>query len=75
MEVAEQEFNRITRFEDEESEKKFNEKRVARRAQVCKARRDHRDDVKKSLATLRRGMDQLDSAADAMLSRRFVIKT
>ena len=75
LEVAEQEFNRIVRYEDEKSEKKFNEERVAHHAQICKQRRDHREDVKKSLATLRRGLDELDSAADAMLSRRFVIKT
>ena len=75
LDVAEQEFNRIARYEDEDAEKKFTERRVMKKARIDKKRKEHRDDVSKSLATLRRGMDQLDSAADAMLSRRFVIKT
>ena len=75
LDIAEQEFNRIARYEEEETDKIFKERRAVKKAQICKRRQEHRDDVSKSLATLRRGMDQLDSAADAMLSRRFVIKT
>lgn len=75
LDVAEQEFNRIAQFEEEETEKKNRTKRIAKRAQVSQKRQQHRDDVSKSLATLRMGMDKLDSAADAMLSRRFQIRT
>lgn len=75
LDIAEQEFNRISQFEAEETDEKNRKRRIAKRAQVVQRRQEHRDNVSKSLSTLRKGMDKLDSAADAMLSRRFVIRT
>jgi hypothetical protein len=74
LDIAEQEFVRNIRLDDEVAEKENKTRRIARRADVEIKRRQYRDDVDKSLKTLRRGMDQLDSAADAMINRRFVVR-
>lgn len=74
LEVAEQEFNRISEYEAETTEKKQQTRRVQSKARVSMRRQQHRDNVHQSIQTLRHGLDELDSAADAMLNRRFVIK-
>ena len=75
LEVAEQEFRRISQFEEDRSNRRFSKRRAAKRAQVSQRRVQHREDVAKSLAQLRKGLDQLDAAADAALARRFHINT
>ena len=74
LDVAEQEFQRIVQFEDDRSRARFERKRIAKKARICQKRRQHRDDVVRSLTELKKGLDKLDSAADAMLNRRFGIK-
>ena len=75
LEVAEQEFRRISQFEEDKSNRKFNKQRAAKRARISQKRVQHREDVAKSLAQLRKGLDQLDAATEAMLARRFHVDT
>jgi hypothetical protein len=74
LSVAEQEFARQVELEEEEAAARNRNRRIAKRASIDLKRREHRADVAQSLRTLRRGMDQLDSAADAMINRRFAIR-
>jgi aminopeptidase N len=74
LSVAEQEFVRRVELNEEAAATKSRNRRIAKRASVDLKRREHRADVGQSLTTLRRGLDQLDSAADAMIHRRFVIR-
>ncbi|OHT03633.1 hypothetical protein TRFO_28958 [Tritrichomonas foetus] len=74
LQIAEQEFERIARIEEEDALKKQRSNRISSKARVVEKRKVQKESVAKSLATLRRGMDNLDCAADAMLNRRLVIK-
>jgi hypothetical protein len=72
--IAEQEFARKIRLDKEAAERENKNRRIARRADIDVKRKQHLEDVDRSLKTLRRGMDHLDSAADAMINRRFVVR-
>jgi hypothetical protein len=72
--IAEQEFARKIRLDEEAAERENKNRRIARRADIDVKRKQHLEDVDRSLKTLRRGMDHLDSAADAMINRRFVVR-
>jgi hypothetical protein len=74
LDLAEQEFARRVELDNEAASEESKTRRVAKRAAVDLRRKEHREDVTKSLKTLRRGMDHLDSAADAMINRRFVVR-
>ena len=74
LQIAEQEFDRIARLEEEEADKKQKRERISSKARCLEKRKIQKENVAKSLATLRRGHDNLDSATDAMLNRRIIIK-
>jgi len=75
LDVAEQEFDRIARLEEETTAAAFGRRCAIARQRTAQRRTAHREDVSRSMAALRRGMDHLDSATDAMLHRRFRIDT
>lgn len=75
LEIAEQEFHRIAQMEKEDELNRQKRNRISSRARVVEKKKLQRENVASSLRRLRRGMDNLDSAADAMLNRRLVIKT
>ncbi|KAK8899518.1 hypothetical protein M9Y10_001834 [Tritrichomonas musculus] len=74
LDIAEQEFDRIARIEQEEELNRQKRNRISSKARVNEKRKRQRETVAQSLSRLRKGMDNLDSAADAMLNRRLVIK-
>ncbi|KAH0787087.1 hypothetical protein GPJ56_009085 [Histomonas meleagridis] len=68
--IAEIEFDRIIKLEEDETRKSQMKKRIVTKAKVEENRKMKRDDIVSNLRKLRQGMDRLDSAADASLHRR-----
>lgn len=67
---VERDFLRISQLQKETEDDIYHRRMVRKKAQVERKRRDRNESIKESLRTLREGMDQLDSAASAMLNRR-----
>ena len=68
--IAEIEFDRIIKLEEDETRKSQMKKRIATKAKVAERRQLQKDNIASNLRKLRQGMDRLDSAADASLHRR-----